>query len=147
MMQMFMTPAGIAASTPFSDQVWLHGGLDILSVCVLLAALSTVPATKITLRSAAVVGLLPVAAMVFTLVATPFWSPLFLVPAAGCLGFAIYGFVLAARIPATRALPAGADGRRPSKPLQLTARVSSCESSDDRGALRRRRGRSPGQTQ
>jgi hypothetical protein len=103
MMQMFMTPAGIAASTPFSDQVWLHGGLDILSVCVLLAALSTVPATKITLRSAAVVGLLPVAAMVFTLVATPFWSPFFLVPAAGCLGFAIYGFVLAARIPATRA--------------------------------------------
>jgi len=50
MMQLFMTPAGIAASTAFSDQVWLHEGLDILSVCLLLAALSTVPTTKTTLR-------------------------------------------------------------------------------------------------
>ena len=39
-MQLFMTPEGIAASTPFSDQVWLHGGMDILSVCLLLFALS-----------------------------------------------------------------------------------------------------------
>jgi len=100
MMQMFMTPEGIAASTPFSDQVWFHGGLDILSVCLLLLALSTVPATKTTLRLAATVGLLPVAAMVYTLVATPFWSPLFLIPAAGCLGFAVYGFMLAGRAPA-----------------------------------------------
>jgi hypothetical protein len=98
MMQMFMTPEGIAASTPFSDQVWLHGGLDILSVSVLLVALSTVPATKTTLRLAATVGLLPVAAMIYTLVATPFWSPLFLIPAAGCAGFAAYGFLLAGRI-------------------------------------------------
>jgi hypothetical protein len=98
MMQMFMTPEGIAASTSFSDQVWLHGGLDILSVCLLLVALSTVPATKTTVRLAAAVGLLPVAAMVYTLVATPFWSPLFLVPAVGCLGFAVYGFMLAGRV-------------------------------------------------
>jgi hypothetical protein len=98
MMQMFMTPEGIAASTSFSDQVWLHGGLDILSVCLLLVALSTVPATKTTVRLAATVGLLPVAAMVYTLVATPFWSPLFLVPAVGCLGFAVYGFMLAGRV-------------------------------------------------
>src|SRR6187549_2970230 len=67
MMQMFMTPEGIAASTPFSDQVWLHGGLDILSVCVLLLALSTAPATRTTLRAAGVVGLLPVVAMIYTL--------------------------------------------------------------------------------
>ena len=101
MMQMFMTPEGIAASTPFSDQVWLHGGLDILSVCVLLLALSTAPATRTTLRAAGVVGLLPVVAMIYTLAATPFWTPLFLVPAAGCFAFGIYGFLLAARIPAT----------------------------------------------
>ena len=101
MMQMFMTPEGVAASTPFSDQVWLHGGLDILSVCVLLLALSTAPATRTTLRAAGVVGLLPVVAMIYTLAATPFWTPLFLVPAAGCFAFGIYGFLLAARIPAT----------------------------------------------
>jgi len=100
MMQMFMTPEGIAASTPFSDQVWLHGGLDILSVCVLLLALSTVPATRTTLRAAGVVGLLPVLAMLYTLAATPYWAPLFLVPAAGCFAFGAYGFLLAARIPA-----------------------------------------------
>ena len=72
MMQMFMTPEGIAASTPFSDQVWLHGGLDILSVCLLLFALSTGPATKTTLRLAATVGLFPFAATLYTLFATPF---------------------------------------------------------------------------
>src|SRR3954467_2051047 len=78
MMQLFMTPAGITASTAFSDQVWLHGGLDILSVCLLLVALSTVSPTKTTLRLAATVGLLPTAAIVYTVVATPFWTPLFL---------------------------------------------------------------------
>jgi hypothetical protein len=98
MMQMFMTPEGIAASTAFSDQVWLHGGLDILSISVLLLALSTVPATRTTLRAAGLVGMLPVVAMIYTLAATPFWAPLFLVPAAGCFAFGVYGFVLAGRI-------------------------------------------------
>jgi hypothetical protein len=99
MMQLFMTPAGISASTAFSDQVWFHEGLDILSVCLLLVALSTVQTTKTTLRLAATVGLMPTAAIVYTLVATPFWTPLFLVPGLGCLGFAVYGFMLARRVP------------------------------------------------
>jgi len=73
MMQLFMTSAGVSASTPFSDQVWLHGGLDILSVCLLLAALATVPATKTTLRLAAAVG---------------------------CFAFAAYGLWLSSRLPA-----------------------------------------------
>ena len=95
MMQLFMTPAGVSASTPFSDQVWFHGGLDILSVCLLLVALSTVPSTKTTLRLAAAVGLLPTIAIGYTLIATPFWTPLFLVPGLGCFAFAAYGFWLA----------------------------------------------------
>ena len=94
MMQMFMTPEGIAASTAFSDQVWLHEGLDILSVSLLLFALSTTPPTPTTLRLAAVVGLMPTAAIVYTLVATPFWTPLFLVPGAGCAAFAVWGLSL-----------------------------------------------------
>ena len=101
MMQLFMTPEGIGASTAFSDQVWLHGGLDILSVSVLLFALSTVPPTSQTLRLAAIVALLPTAAIVYTLVATPFWTTFFLVPAVCCLGFAIYGFRLASAAAAT----------------------------------------------
>ena len=59
MMQLFMTPEGVAASTSFSDHVWLHDGLDIISVCVLLFALSRLPATPATLRLSALVGLLP----------------------------------------------------------------------------------------
>jgi len=98
-MQLFMTTEGISATTPFSDQVWLHGGLDILSVSVLLLALSTVPPTKAVLQAAATVALLPTAAIVYTLVATPFWAPLFLVPAVCCLGFALYGFRLAGTAP------------------------------------------------
>ncbi|HEY6825377.1 MAG TPA: hypothetical protein VI259_00890 [Gemmatimonadaceae bacterium] len=99
MMQLFMTPAGVAASTAFSDQLWLHEGFDILSVCLLLAALSTVPTTKMTLRLAAVVGLMPTVAIVYTLLATPFWTPFFLVPGLACFGFAAYGFWLASRLP------------------------------------------------
>ena len=100
MMQMFMTPEGVAASTAFSDSVWLHDGLDILSVCVLLFALSTVPATKNTLRLAAIVGLFPPAAIAYTLAATPFMTPLILVPGLGCFAFAVWGFLLASRMPA-----------------------------------------------
>ncbi len=99
MMQLFMTPAGVAASTAFSDQVWLHEGLDILSVCLLLVALSTVPTTKTTLRLAATVGLMPAAAVIYTLLTTPFWAPVFLVPGLACAGFAVYGFWLASRMP------------------------------------------------
>jgi hypothetical protein len=99
MMQLFMTPEGIGASTPFSDQVWLHEGLDILSVCLLLLALSKLPATKTTMRLAATVGLMPAAAVLYTLLTTPFWKPLFLVPGIACFAFAVYGFMLAARLP------------------------------------------------
>jgi hypothetical protein len=103
MMQLFMTPAGIAASTAFSDQVWLHGGMDILSVCLLLLALSMVPANRTILRLAATVGLMPTAAIVYTMIATPFWTPLFLVPALGCFAFAAYGFWLARSAPVATA--------------------------------------------
>jgi hypothetical protein len=98
MMKLFMTPAGKAATTPYSDHVWLHGGMDILSVTLLLFALSTIPATKTTLRVAATVGLLPTAAMIYGVATGLYWSPVFLVPAAGCLAFAVWGFVLARRI-------------------------------------------------
>jgi hypothetical protein len=97
LMQLFMTQRGVESSTAFSDQVWLHGGLDILSVSLLLFACSAMPAATTTLRTAATVALLPTAAIAYTLAATPFWSPLFLVPAAGTLAFAVWGFALAHR--------------------------------------------------
>ena len=103
MMQLFMTPEGVAASTPFSDHVWLHDGLDIISVCILLFALSRLPVTPTTLRLTAIVGALPALGIINGIVMTPYWQPLFIVPGLGCLAFAIWGFVLSRRatIPAT----------------------------------------------
>ena len=99
MLQMFMTPDGVAASTAFSDHVWLHDGLDILSVALLIFVLSGVPATRMTLRAAAAVGLLPPIAMIYGLMTTSYWSAMFLIPGAGCLAFAVWGFLLSSRAP------------------------------------------------
>jgi hypothetical protein len=99
MLQMFMTSEGVAASTSFSDHVWLHDGLDILSVALLIFVLSGVAATRTTLRAAAIVALLPPMAMVYGLMTTPYWSVLFLIPGAGCLAFAVWGFLLSRRAP------------------------------------------------
>lgn len=101
MLQMFMTPDGVAASTAFSDHVWLHDGLDIISVCLLLFALTHVPPNRIALQAAALVAVLPSVGMIYGLLGTPFWSPLFLVPGAACLAFGVYGFALSRRIGAT----------------------------------------------
>ena len=100
MLHMFMTPDGVAASTAFSDHVWLHDGLDILSVALLIFVLSGVPATRMTLRAAAAVGLLPPIAMIYGLMTTSYWSVMFLIPGAGCLAFAVWGFLLSSRVPA-----------------------------------------------
>ena len=100
MLQMFMTSEGVAASTAFSDHVWLHDGLDILSVALLIFVLGGVAATRTTLRAAAVVALLPPIAMIYGLVTTAYWSVLFLIPGAGCFAFAVWGFVLSSQAPA-----------------------------------------------
>jgi hypothetical protein len=102
MMQLFMTPEGIAASTVFSDHVWLHDGLDIISVCLLLFALSRLPVTATTLRLSAVVGLLPVLGIAYGLLSTPYWRPLFVIPGLGCFCFALWGLVLAGRAEPTK---------------------------------------------
>ncbi len=102
MMQLFMTPEGIAASTAFSDHVWLHDGLDIISVCILLFALASVPATRTTLRLAATVALLPTGSIIYALTSTPYWKPMFLIAGAGCFAFAVWGFALSRQFPQAR---------------------------------------------
>jgi hypothetical protein len=59
--------------------------------------LSSVHVNRLTLRLAASVGLLPLAAIAYTLWTTPFMTPLILVPGLGCFAFAIWGFMLSAR--------------------------------------------------
>lgn len=101
LMQLFMTPQGVSAVTPFSDQVWLHDGLDILSVALLLATLSLLSPTVTTLRAAAVVALIPVVAILYSMTSSPYWNPLFLVPAVAALALAAWGMVLAQRAATT----------------------------------------------
>jgi hypothetical protein len=97
-MSLFQTSEGVAASTAYSNHVWFHGGLDILALCVLLFALSTQPPSPTMLRAAAVAALGPTIAIAWSLVATSWWNPLFAVAGIGCLGFAVWGFLLSNRV-------------------------------------------------
>src|SRR5947209_254579 len=90
LMHLFMTQRGIDASTSFSTNVWLHDGLDIISVAILLFAISTLTPSRLVLSAAAVVALMPVLAILYSLTATSFWSLLFLVPAIAALAFAVW---------------------------------------------------------
>jgi hypothetical protein len=96
LMDLFQTPEGVGAKTPFSNHVWMHGGFDILSVCILVFALSQLPIRPTTLRAVGVAALMPVIAIAWSLLATPYWSPLFIVAGAGCLAFGVGAFVVAA---------------------------------------------------
>lgn len=99
LMDLFQTTKGVAAKTAFSDHVWMHGGLDILSVSILVFALSLAPASinALMLRAAGLAALMPAIAIAASLLATPYWNPLFVVAGLGCLAFAVGGFVLAGR--------------------------------------------------
>jgi hypothetical protein len=99
LMDLFQTTEGIAAKTAFSDHVWMHGGLDILSVSILVFALSLAPASisALMLRAAGLAALMPAIAIAISLLATPYWNPLFVVAGLGCLAFAVGGVVLAGR--------------------------------------------------
>lgn len=94
LMDLFQTPEGVAAKSAFSNHVWFHGGLDILSLCALLFALSMVPPSRTLLRAAALAALGPTIAIAWSLIATPWWNPLFAVAGLGCFSFAVWGFML-----------------------------------------------------
>ena len=98
LMDLFQTAEGVGAKTAFSDHVWMHGGLDILSVSVLTFGISRLPLTSAILRVVALAALLPVLAIGWSLVATPYWNPLFIVAGAGCLAFSVGAFVFAGRL-------------------------------------------------
>ena len=99
LMDLFASPQGVAAGTGFSDHVWMHGGLDIVSFCIVLvgAALFLPGLTPNMLRAVGLAGFMPVIAIIHSATASPYWTPFFLIPGAGCAFFAIMGFVLARR--------------------------------------------------
>jgi len=97
LMDMFQTENGISAKTTFSNHVWLHGGFDIVALCVLLFALSREAVSRNVLVATAFAALMPAIAITYSLLATPFWNPLFICAGLGCFAFVVWGFVLAAK--------------------------------------------------
>jgi uncharacterized membrane protein len=111
LMDLFQTPEGVGAKTAFSNHVWMHGGFDILSVCVLVFAISRLPLNAALLRAVGVAALLPVVAIAWSLLATPYWNPMFIIAGGGCLAFAVGAFVIAAQLVPDAAADRQAPGR------------------------------------
>lgn len=98
LMNLFQTEEGINAVTTYSNHIWRHDGFDIIAISVLLFALSRENASHNMIRAAAIVATLVSIAIFSSLITTPYWNLLFLVPGVSCMAFAVWGFMLA-RIP------------------------------------------------
>ena len=98
LMNLFQTETGINAVTAYSDHIWRHDGFDIIAISVLLFALSRETVSRNILRAATVVALLVTIAIVSSLLTTPYWNMLFLVPGVSCFAFAVWGYMLAAKM-------------------------------------------------
>jgi hypothetical protein len=97
LMNMFQTETGISAVTTYSDHIWRHDGFDIIGISVLLFALSRETVSRNILIAAASVALLVTIAIISSILSTPYWNMLFLVPGISCFAFVVWGFMLAAK--------------------------------------------------
>ena len=98
LMDLFQSQEGIGAKTEFSNHVWMHDGFDIVSLCIVLFALSREKLSRNILRAVAFAALLPTLSIANSLLTTPYWNPLFIGAGLGCCVFVIWGFVLAGRM-------------------------------------------------
>ena len=87
LMDLFLSDDGIKASTDFSNHVWMHGGMDILALVIVLLALSKETLSKNTIIAIAFAALLPTLAIFYSLTFTPYWSVLFVGSGLGTLLF------------------------------------------------------------
>ena len=97
LMNMFQTETGISAVTTYSDHIWRHDGFDIIAISVLLFALSRETVSRNILIAAASVAMLATIAIISSILSTPYWNMLFLVPGLSCFAFVVWGFMLAAK--------------------------------------------------
>jgi hypothetical protein len=97
LMNMFQTEAGISAVTNYSNHIWRHDGFDIIAISVLLFALSRETVSRNMLRATAVVALLVTIAIISSILSTPYWNMLFLIPGLSCFAFVVWGLMLAAK--------------------------------------------------
>ncbi|MEP7324268.1 MAG: hypothetical protein ABI761_20220 [Saprospiraceae bacterium] len=98
LMNLFQTEAGINSVTTYSNHIWLHEGFDIVSVSVLLFALSRETVSRNIIRAGAIVASLVTIVIVISIFTTPYWNMLFLVPGVCTLAFAVWGFMLASKV-------------------------------------------------
>jgi len=98
LMNMFQTEAGINAVTAYSNHIWRHDGFDIIAISVLLFALSREKVSRNILWAAITVAMLVTVAILSSMLTTPYWNMLFLVPGLSCFAFAVWGYMLAARM-------------------------------------------------
>jgi hypothetical protein len=98
LMNMFQTETGINAVTTYSDHIWRHDGFDIIAISVLLFALSRETVSRNILWAAITVAMLVTVAIMSSILTTPYWNMLFLVPGLVALAFAVWGYMLAARM-------------------------------------------------
>lgn len=97
LMDLFQTSIGVNSKTEFSNHVWLHGGFDIMALCILLFALSREEVNRNVLLATAIAALMPTTAIAYSLVGTDYWNPLFIGAGLGCFAFAVWGFSLATK--------------------------------------------------
>jgi len=98
LMDMFQKEEGINAKTAFSNHVWSHDGLDIISLCIVLFALSLETVSRSIVRAAALAALMPTIGITYSLLTTSYWNNLFIGAALGCFAFVIWGLVLAGKM-------------------------------------------------
>jgi uncharacterized membrane protein YdfJ with MMPL/SSD domain len=98
LMNLFQTETGVNAVTVYSDHIWRHDGFDIIAISVLLFALSRENVSPRMVRAATIVALLVTIAIFSSILTTPYWSMLFLIPGVSCLAFAVWGFLLSAKM-------------------------------------------------
>ena len=98
LMNMFQTEAGLNAVTTYSNHIWRHDGFDIIAISVLLFALSREKVSRNILWAAITVAMLVTVAILSSMLTTPYWNMLFLVPGLSCFAFAVWGYMLASKI-------------------------------------------------
>mgnify|MGYP001031648223 CR=1 FL=1 len=94
LMDLFLSDDGIKASTDFSNHVWMHGGIDILALVIVLLALSREKLSKNTIIATAFAALLPTIAILYSLLFTSYLSILFIGSGLGTLLFFVWGLTI-----------------------------------------------------
>jgi len=94
-MDSFHSEIGLEESSSFSDHVWFHGGLDILSWAIILFAISFEKISRRMTYIIAISALGPTFASVYSVLFTPFWTNMFFISGLMAFLFFVWGIVIA----------------------------------------------------